>query len=532
MGTPGHRNRRIVAWLVVLAFVLDFLFFTGFFASDDAGYLTGARAIAGQGEFEAGLGNTRFGITLPSALVYRLTHSVAAVAWFHCVYHLILVVLANILGRLLHGERTGLIAAALIAICPLLYGFAGAVLPDNACSVWLAASMIALTLVQQRHPAAESATLTTWHARRARGHFVAGVFLGIAYICKESALIMTIPAAIYVMSACRLRSLVWIQNGAFLALGLVAVFAADLVMLRLVSGQWVSKMGMISDAEDIYLERMSWQGDSPFERFEFAYDKLALWMPAMLWVLLVGSVLYACWRDRHLGLMAFFWWPVIYLTIGTTSLTEWLPSSIQNRYYAIVILPAVLMTAAIVSHLVDRWQASERVPGWSRDRWPVAVVVFAIAVLGWGEMRAAQPNAGKIFKAPDARAFMAAIEAARDNYASYPITIVPEYRRRMAPLLFDIPPDPRLRLEDGKPVPPYVTIVPAHKVEAAVAALPATDRARMLERLYPPESRSEVLVDAARRMFGITPKPPLEIARSNRRGAALVLVTRRGPDRK
>lgn len=141
---------------MLLALILDFLFYTGYYASDDIGYLSGARAVAGEAVYQPDLGNARLGVTFPSAFVYWISGgSIAAVAWFHVGYHLGLVIVTYVLGRLLHGERAGLIAAALVAINPLVYAYAGAVLPDNACSFWLAGSMIAMVVTQQRAPAGE-----------------------------------------------------------------------------------------------------------------------------------------------------------------------------------------------------------------------------------------------------------------------------------------------------------------------------------------------------------------------------------------
>ena len=59
----SRRARFTLAILFLVALVLDFLFFTGFFASDDLQYLTGARKIASllslqaPGEGVAGMGN-------------------------------------------------------------------------------------------------------------------------------------------------------------------------------------------------------------------------------------------------------------------------------------------------------------------------------------------------------------------------------------------------------------------------------------------------------------------------------------------
>src|SRR5690606_22764004 len=241
------RARRVLAALLVVALALDFIFFTGFFASDDRQYLDGAGKIADLLSLElpeggAGLGNSRLSIIVAYGIVYWLTEgSAAAVAWFHVLYHLVLVVLAFALGRLYHSEQAGLIAAGLAATNPIFYVFAGAVLPDNATAVWLALVLIALELAYRR--CAVERSLGAGQALR--WYFPIGFLIGVAYACKETALIMTVPAAISVIAAApRLRDLVWLRNGVFMASGLVVFVLLEILALRAIMGEWVFRFSL------------------------------------------------------------------------------------------------------------------------------------------------------------------------------------------------------------------------------------------------------------------------------------------------
>lgn len=509
----SRRSAQILFALVVLALLLDFLFFTGYYASDDRHYIAGARAIAGDGTFIPELGNVRLGITLPSAFVFWVTKSVAAIVWFHVVYHLGLVVLAYVLGRMLHEERTGLWAAAFVATSPLLYVYAGAVLPDNANAFWLVGSTIAL-LVMRRGADERIAA-----RRRFIGYFASGVMLGLAYTCKEATLIMCLPAAVFTMTAGPpLRRLEWIRDGAMIILGLVVVLVADYVVLRLVTGQWISRLTMVSNHADEFRESMMYQGTTPFARFATGAKSMRAVMPITVIVLMAGAVAYGFVRaKRSLGLMVTFWWPLIYLTIGPTSLGEYIPPVIQARYYAVLIVPVAVMTAAAAGALVDRWR--------ERNRWlPRVVVVLAVLVMVkeiWHNL----PNAGTIYRANEAKAFVTALEEIHERYPTFPVVLSKYYASRMQRGM-------PLRVQHIVPGPipdatyPYLYVTRALDVDDILPALDTpTHEAKRVFETFPPASRGAVIVNAVRHMFSVEPQRPVRTTRDS--SAVVILVSPR-----
>lgn len=484
---------------MTLALVLDFLFFTGFYASDDIQYIDSSVNIARDGQLPPVFGSTRIGIALPGALVWWITGgSLTALVWSHVTYHLALVPIAYALARLLFDERAGLIAAALVAINPLFYGYAGAVLPDNSATCCLGLSMIAL--VATRRYANPGTGLLSWSTRRFVGYFLAGAMVGFCYWCKESAIILTIPAAVFIMTAGpTLRSLVWIQNGAIFTFGLVVVFGLELVVLRTLTGEWINRLTYLSDAADELRAIMNEEGVTPFARLGHATDQLTRWMPLSIWLLLVGVVAYGFTRVRNAGIMMFFWFPAIYMTIGSTSYTEYLPPPIQGRYYAIVILPAVVMTAICTSILIEHWRA--RTPrAYTR-----LALVSTLVLVGVYECGAALPMSGTIYRARDVRAFAAALERADNLYPDYPIVVSPYYSGRMGPLLLT---RDNVALDDfGKvrPNPPYVYIRMAtpNEFPDPDPIVPASQWVDTIVIVSPPRNRWAVIVEALQRLVGV-----------------------------
>src|SRR6185503_11480805 len=103
--------------------------------------------------------------------------SAAAIAWSFVLWHLLLIVIAFAVGRLIHGEIAGLVSAALTATCPILTVYAGAVLPDNPTAVWLGLLVLLLELARRSAP-------STWRAAL-RWYLPAGFVIGLAYSVKE-----------------------------------------------------------------------------------------------------------------------------------------------------------------------------------------------------------------------------------------------------------------------------------------------------------------------------------------------------------
>jgi 4-amino-4-deoxy-L-arabinose transferase-like glycosyltransferase len=520
---PDRRTCVFLGLCVAVALVLDFLYFTGFFASDDASYLKAARQIANFGHDIRGfawrdsIATTRLGVTIPDGWVYWLTDgNVAAIAWFHCIYHLALVILAYAIGREAWEERIGLIAAVLVATCPMLYLYAGAVLPDNATAVWLA--VLLLLLLRARRAGVLSVR------ESARRYLVAGFVLGVAYGCKETALIMAVPcAAAIIASAPRLRSPVWIRDGAFLAAGLIAFVLLEAVVLRVLTHEWLSRVGAVQDSGDILAERMTKQGSTPLDRFSYLWIRQLRGVMPVTTKLLVGTALaFPLLRRRNVALIAFFWWPLLYMTIGSTNFTEYRPSSIQTRYYAIVVIPAAVMAAVVLGTLLERWEAWKTRPTWAGRRWATVAVVVGLAILGLYEADKNVWFGGTAYRAEDTRGFVVAYETARTRYPQYPVVLSPEYRRRMSPLFFPGSPDAP---PSG---PPFLVI--AALAEALPEGIADVDvmhlhgmHVQTLDNVYPPRRRMDVLRDGVRRLLGVSPRPPVPTAAQ---GAAVIqLVT-------
>jgi hypothetical protein len=404
----------------------------------------------------------------------------------------------------------GHLAAALAAVQPLFYVYAGAVLPDNVLSFWLGLLLILLEVVRQRREQWSPRTTRRWYA-------VAGLLIGVAYSCKETALIMTIPAAICVIAAApRLRSTDWVRNGAWMAGGLVAFVALEVVALWILSGEPVWRLGFPGSLAR-NRELIEIQGATPWDRFAYAARVLTAGAPLSAWVLLGAGIVYALLRRRNLMLLVFFWWPALYLTIGTKRFSEYLPQSIQQRYYAVALLPALVMLAIVLIRAHDRWGGLARMPAVLRGRARTVVLAVLVGAMALYELDHNAPRAGTIYSAPWVRGYAAAVDIARDDYPQYQVVSERFFHGPMRPLFFSGRSEwfrQYSSFPDKAPAPPFLYVERAASAERRLAGRlggtePASSygrlRVRTLRTYYPPATRWGAIRLAVGHLIGTEP---------------------------
>ncbi len=439
------RYRWLVGVLVV-ALLLDVLFFTGYYAFDDKDYTWAAHQIAHGENFmlprasNYELAAVRLGFNLPLALVNRLSDgSIAWMSAFQMLYHLGCVVIAYALARTIANERAGRIAAVIAATCPLLYNFAGVMLPDVALAMWAGLSLLLLVRAIHR---AKNPDEPGWKSSRL---FVAsGLALGIAYSVKATAILLCFPSAIAIIAAFpSLRQpKKWLVHGAWLALGVALMLLVELVVFRAVTGDWISQLTIAQDSTGWDFPRwMAKQGTNPFARIWFAVVKLREHMPITFVAFAAGLVAQTISRRRNVTIVVFAWFTFLYLTIGTASLTKYLPQPIFPRYYTLFIIPAIVALSCAITFGLE-WYAT-----WERRPRRATPLVLAVGLIVFGagtaayELRANLPLAGAIPNSEWARSFAQAYEKANQEYPQYPIVLSMEVSFTLLPILLPNIPD-------------------------------------------------------------------------------------------
>ncbi len=352
-------NGRLPA-LVLGALVLRLSFGMPYYLPGDSlNYLNGVKAF-GCLELANTMHITRLGMVGPLALLEWLTRGVhPLLQLFPLVCSLAMVVLVYHLARVWAGETAALLAGGLMALVPMEIVYGTVLLPDTPLSFW--ALMAFWLLVRATGP------------RQVLG---AGICLGLAYTCKETALFFAIPAL--AQAYARRRS---IPDAACLVGGLAAVVVLEVALLWVLLGEphlrvlqtvgfaYGSK-GQFTGVEHTWqwwlqqvwlkLGALFWGGHLPTAA-------LLLGLPHLLVLALVRH-----WRAK----LSLAWWPALWLVVWWGQQLALSTIEPEPRYLQAGLPYAALLIALAIAPWWDQWQAG--------IRWALVVPALVLVVTGAG----------------------------------------------------------------------------------------------------------------------------------------------------
>lgn len=436
----------IVLGILALSLALSVYCYTGYYGTDDCIYLEGIKAVLGLRTLAPqDFGAIRLGVTAPAALSYWFSGgSIFATIASFLIYPPLLAWAAYLIGRRLHGTTTGLLAAFVTATCPLIYLEGGAILPDNATAFWCALAVLAaINAMLHGHP--NRASL----GRQVLWLVLAGVLLGCAYMCKESALILAVPIGLGILLARPRFSMLYVLfYGLMFALGLVIVMALEAVWLHRITGEWFLRV-LTAQGENVLVllrGRAEEQGTALWVRFETfravllrKFDGTALLlMPAFFLAYLFTRPSHAGGRKASWMVFAAFLWPAVYLTYGSASWREYQFPSIKERYYAICVVPAAVMAAHVWAAMVHRITGGKSLLRVARMGVATLVLVVPPSLWAFQQLQYVDLFIGREHGAPRMRAFFYTLRQERIAHPYLPIVLSQFLSNTMRPLL---PPD-------------------------------------------------------------------------------------------
>ena len=363
IGTPergANRNMTPAGWwaLALILFasaVVDLVFFTGLYASDDLSYLRAAeRLLNGGFRSNPALGEMRLTMVGWNALVSTLTGgNIQLVAASYIIWHQLLNACAFALGARLFRSGVGLLAAYLSALVPVHVISSTMVLPDLQMALWMGASLLAFQEAcrcRTRDAAGTARVLL----------LLAGACVGLAYMTKESGLVaLPFYLGFWLVSEfqhARKRGRAFpswnaISHGACFAIGFFVIFVGESVALSILTGGPFMRLGWtVETIAPSRIERVQEIGFDPLVRWQrvTAILREGDFMPTTLTGLVVcGLVGFPLLIRRAWSLYLFPVWVFAYLTWGSMSLTQYVPPYIKTRYY-IPLLPFLLIIACAV----------------------------------------------------------------------------------------------------------------------------------------------------------------------------------------
>jgi len=344
-----------LALILFASAVVDLVFFTGLYASDDLSYLRAAeRLLNGGFRSNPALGEMRLTMVGWNALVSTLTGgNIQLVAASYIIWHQLLNACAFALGARLFRSGVGLLAAYLSALVPVHVISSTMVLPDLQMALWMGASLLAFQEAcrcRTRDAAGTARVLL----------LLAGACVGLAYMTKESGLVaLPFYLGFWLVSEfqhARKRGRAFpswnaISHGACFAIGFFVIFVGESVALSILTGGPFMRLGWtVETIAPSRIERVQEIGFDPLVRWQrvTAILREGDFMPTTLTGLVVcGLVGFPLLIRRAWSLYLFPVWVFAYLTWGSMSLTQYVPPYIKTRYY-IPLLPFLLIIACAV----------------------------------------------------------------------------------------------------------------------------------------------------------------------------------------
>ena len=329
-----------ITGLILLSLALRFAFFTGYAGLDDAYYIEAAYrvSVADIAAFDSHFA-VRSGLVMPTAAAYALFGvSALTSVLLPLACSIGATIVAFAFGRYLFDDRTGLLAALLLAFVPLDAIFSSelfACVPSE-----LFAGLAAFLLIRDHDDT------RPWPA------FAAGACLGIAAVMGDTALFCLLPVSYYFAFVAPRR---W--RAAWCLAGLAGVIAIESTMYYALTGDALLRWRTLSRAVatqgnlDVLSGGLGWSYVAqPFVRLltEQEFGLFPAFVAAALWYHIVrrGSAPRA-W-SLHLWLGVWVVTVFLYTSYGTTSLSRFAPLPRLPRYLAPAVLPAIVLLAAFL----------------------------------------------------------------------------------------------------------------------------------------------------------------------------------------
>lgn len=393
---PSRPHARFILVLIsLLSIGLDLFFFTGFYASDDISYFGYAVNILRDGHYNVGLGNSRLtivGWNFLGVLVFGWNAQIIAASYV--LWHQALNILTFLLARRLFDWKVGLLAAYGTATLPLMIIFSTCISPDIPLACFCVLSLYAFLrgLDARRHRRQGPAY---------RWLLLAGISVGFAYMAKEPGLLL-LPFyfVLWLASEWREKKLAAVKRGAAFAAGFFTMFALETTALTALNQGRFFRLGWtVTDLDTASREAIGIHGTAPLERLQWVNKRLNATFIPPGWKVLVCAcvVMYPIVRRGRWAVFALPLWLFTYLTWGTMRWTEYLPPSIQARYYIPAATFFLILHAAVLIWVLDWITGRVRLSRWRRLL-QVAALAFLIVHPLTG-LRGPDQVAGKMYKA-------------------------------------------------------------------------------------------------------------------------------------
>ena len=325
-------NYRLYLFLIfIFGLFLRLIFFSGMGVSDDLAYSKYANSI-GKGIDPASTLtlSTRLGLIYPTAVSYSLF----GVNDFSSVLFVLLTSIGNIIlifyfGKLLFNEKIGLMGAFLMSIFPLEIINATKLLTDVPSAFFMALGVYVFLYAEKK-------------SKPVPYYLISGILIGIAYLIRESALLITLFFIIYIVYKREIK-----KEYFFVSLGVLIVFAVEFLILYILIGNPFYRFTTVQDfLLDAYV-KVDYFGRLKFPQglLHYPYVILTDAIISYFYIFIVIAIVYLLSIRKKDSYSLLFWFIplLLYLSFGSASLFRYLPFKADPRYLSVITLPGILL---------------------------------------------------------------------------------------------------------------------------------------------------------------------------------------------
>lgn len=331
------KNTKLTLFLIVMfGLSLRLLFFTGMGISDPLVYSKAANDInLGKGidPLSTITLSTRLGIIYATAFSYKIF----GINDFSSVFFVLLTSVAGIIliyyfGKLLFNEKTGLTAAFLLSFFPLDVVYSTQLISDISSAFFMSLGVYAFLYGEIKNKT------SYW------SYLLSGLFIGIGYLIRESVLLIALFFIAYIIYKKKIKPQYFM-----VPLGILIVASLEMMIFTNMTGnpffRFTESQKYLYESYVIhnYFGRL----DFPRGLFHYPWMFLTNNLVSVFYTLTFASAAYFIFSKKKETYSLLIWLlPVLlYLSFGSSSLTNYTPFLAMGRYTTITTIPAMLLSA-------------------------------------------------------------------------------------------------------------------------------------------------------------------------------------------
>ena len=327
------RTKLLLSLIVLFGLALRLIFFSGVGTSDDLAYSRYSYSIdRGIEPNSIFMHSSRIGLLYPTFIFYKLF----GVKDFSSVIFVLLTSLGNIIlayffGKLIVNEKTGLMAAFLLAIFPLEVVNSTKLLTDIPSAFFMALGVY-IFLYSEKKKASRFLYL------------LSGVFIGIGYMIRESTILIVLFFIIYVLFKKQIK-----KEYFFVPAGFIIILLIEILLFYKLTGNPLFKFTIVRDeflkahAYYDYFGRLSF----PKGIFHYPYVILTNTLLSYFYILIFIAIAYFL-ANKKKEMYLFMMWFIpllLYLSFGSVSFSQYIPFRADPRYLSITTIPGIVILA-------------------------------------------------------------------------------------------------------------------------------------------------------------------------------------------